>query len=290
MTIIDEELLKFTSSLFTEQKGSSDLPPEPLQGNPQRTNCNDSSLATTNCPSTAVLPKWGFISKETHRQKGKKMTPISREKKPQKKEFQDSWIPGHTLHQFSHLLQITSARLGTLTSAPVPLQIIHLKPKRDWLTANGSLWASRMKGTTCQEHPGDSWGPTCSSEVPRVPRTSRCPKRSQNRHTPNTDPTGPRGRFPRYLIFSLVRWQCGKVESWYFTAWEDLPFSSRSQGFFFYLFNLQRRYWWGMSAASWQWQTELRPDYSTLDGTDTQFQWSYFDPASHEPIIRIQKF
>lgn len=33
MTITDEELLKLTSSLFTEQKGSSDLPPEPLQGN-----------------------------------------------------------------------------------------------------------------------------------------------------------------------------------------------------------------------------------------------------------------
>lgn len=71
MTITDEELLKLATSLSTEQKGSWDLPPEPLQENPQRTNCSDSSLATTNCHSIAVLPKRGFISKETHRQKPK---------------------------------------------------------------------------------------------------------------------------------------------------------------------------------------------------------------------------
>lgn len=266
--------------------------------------CHQSHFTGTPREQTAVTPAWlqrtatplqcyqneaSFPRQPTHRKT--KTTPISW-KNPQKKEFQDCWIPGLTHHRFFHLLQITFAHLGTITSAPVPLQVIHLKPKRHWPAANGSWWTSRMMETTCQKQvglPGDSWGVTPSSEVPLVPRTSRCPKRSQNRHTPNTDPTEPRGWFPRYLIFCLLRWQYGKVENWVFTAQEDLPISSCSQGVF-YLFNLQRRYWRGMSADSWQWQTELRPDYSTLDGTDTQFQWCYFDPASHEPIIRIRKF
>lgn len=103
-------------------------------------------------------------------------------------------VPSH--QHLSHDRKFTSNQKGT-----DQLQMAHLN--------------FQMEGTACQEHPGDSWGPTRSSEVPLVPRTSRCPKRSQNRHTPNTDPTEPRGWFPRYLIFSLVKWWCGKAENWY---------------------------------------------------------------------------
>lgn len=193
-------------------------------------------------------------------------------------------IPEHILHQFCHVLQITIARLGTITSASVPLQIIHFKPKRNW------KWLLMNFQDEGNNLPGAVWGQLRSHWfLWGATRSSQCPKRSQNRHTPNTDPIEPRGLIPQIFdIFSgkLTMWEGRKL---LFTAQEDLPISNRSQGVF-YLFNLQRRYWCGMSAASWQWQTELRPDYSTLDGTDTQFQWCYFDPAWHEPIIRIQKF
>lgn len=144
-----------------------------------------------------------------------------------------------------------------------------------------------MKGSACQEHPGDSSGPTCSSEVPLAPQ----PPNAQNeaRTHPKHWPHGTKGLIPQiFEIFSgkMMMWEGRKLLC---TAQEDLPISSCSYGVF-HLFNLQGRYWCGMSAASWQWQKELRPDYSTLDGTDTQFQWCYFVPASHEPIIRIQKF
>lgn len=215
---------------------------------------------------------------QTERQR---QVPYCREKNPKR-------IPvflNSRTQRFFHLLQITFTDLGTFTSAPVPLQSIHLKPKRDWPTANGSLWTCRMKGTTCQEHPGDSSGPTCSSEVPLAPRTSLMLKQKPEQ----AHPKHPKGlNLQIFDIFSgkMVMWEGRKLLC---TAQEDLPISSCSQGVF-HLFNLQGRYWCGMAAASWQWQTELSPDYSTLDATDTQFQWCYFDPASHEPIIRIQKF
>lgn len=115
------------------------------------------------------------------------------------------------------------------------------------------------------------------------------PKEKPEQTHPKNWPHRTKGLVPQ--IFDIFS---GKVTMWEdrklgFTAQEILPISSHSQEVF-YLFNLQRRYRCGMSAASWQWQTELRPDYSTLGGTDTQFQWCYFDPAWHEPIIRIQKF
>lgn len=130
-----------------------------------------------------------------------------------------------------------------------------------------------------------------TAEVPLV--TPRChssllpPKEKPEQTHPKHWPHRTKGFIPQ--IFDIFS---GKVTMWegknlVITAQEDLPISSCSQGGF-YLFNLQRRYWCGMSAASWQ--TELRPDYSTLDGTDTQFHWCYSDPAWHEPIIRIQKF
>lgn len=284
MTITDEEHPELTSSLFTEQKGSSDLPPETLQGHPQRTNCSDSSLATTNCHSTAVLPKWGFISKETHRQKDKDNSHIV-EKPPKRKnsripEFQDTPSTDSFTYSRSHSLVLVP-----ITPAPVPLQRIHLKPKRGWPAANGSLWTSKWR-----EQPARSTLGT--AEVPLVPLRSHSflsPLEKPEQTHPEHWPHRTEGLIPQ--IFDkfpgkMMMWEGRKLV---FTAQEDLPISSCSQGVF-YLSNLQRRYWCGMSAASWQRQTELRPDYSTLDGTDTQFQWCYFDPASHEPIIRIQKF
>lgn len=208
VTITDEELLKLTS-LFTEQKVSSDLPPEPLQGNPQRTNCSDPSLATTNCHSTAVLPKWGFISKESHRQKDKDNSHIV-EKTPKER------IPGF-LNSRTHPPPILS-----LTPDHIHCQYHHIStcPTADsspqtkkgltncW---NGSLWTCRMKGTTCQEHPGDSWGATPSLRC----HSFLLMPTEKPEHTPQTSPHGTKGLIPQIFDIFSGKMMIGKVENCY---------------------------------------------------------------------------
>lgn len=200
MTITDEELLKLTSSLFREQKGSWDLPPEPLQGNPQRTNCSDSSLATTNCPSTAVPPKWAFTSKAAHRQKDRDNSHIV-EKNPKRKnsripEFQDTPSTESFTYSRSHWLV-------SLPSAPVPLQIIHLKPKRDWPAANElPEWR--------EQHARSTLG---TAEVPFLPL--RChfyllmPKEKPEQTHPKHWPHRTKGLIPQ--IFGIFS---GKMTMW----------------------------------------------------------------------------
>lgn len=93
--------------------------------------CHQSHFKGTPREQTAVTPAWlrqtatplqccqneaSFPRQPTDRKT--KTTPILW-KNPQKKEFQDSWIPGHTLHWFFHLLQITLARLGTISTCPI---------------------------------------------------------------------------------------------------------------------------------------------------------------------------
>lgn len=110
-------------------------------------------------------------------------------------EFQDTPSTDSFTYSRSHLL-------ASVPSAPVPLQIIHLKPKRDWPAANGSLWTSRMKGTTCQEHPGDSWGATHSWYL-------LVPKEKPEQTHPKHGPHGTKGPIPQ--IFDIFS---GKMTMW----------------------------------------------------------------------------
>lgn len=196
MTITDEELLKLTSSLFTEQKGSSDLLPEPLQGNPQTTNCSDSRLPTTNCHSIAVLQKWGFISKEIHRQKDKDDSHMVENPPEERLNSRThpppilSLTPDHTRLSWYHHTSICPI---TDNSPQTKKGFTNFK----WLTLN-----FQMKGTACQEHPGDSWGPTHSS-CPSMAKEK--PEQTHPKHRPH----GTKGLIPQ--IFDIFP---GKMITW----------------------------------------------------------------------------
>lgn len=107
----------------------------------------------------------------------------------------------------------TYSRSRSLLSVPSHQRLSH----HSWFTSNqkgtDQLQMARSELPEWREQPARSTLGT--AEIPLLPRTSRCPKRSQNRHTPNRDPMEPRGWFSRYLIFSLVRWWCEKAENWY---------------------------------------------------------------------------
>lgn len=126
-----------------------------FKGTP-REQISDSSLATTNCPKTAVPPKWGFISKETHRQKNKDNS-HTMEKPPRER------IPGFlNSRPCFHLLQITFAPL-------VPSQQ-HLPRDRKFTPNQNGIdqlqtWDFQIQGTASRSTPG-------TAEVPLVPLRS----------------------------------------------------------------------------------------------------------------------
>lgn len=202
MTITDEELLKLTSSLFTEQKSSSDLPPEPLQGNPQRTSHSDSRLATTNCHSIAVLQKWGFISKETHRQKDKEdshMVENPPEERLNSRTHPPPIVPLPPDHIRLSRYHHTSICPMTENSPQTKKGLTSCK----WLTLN-----FQMEGTACQEHPGDSWGPTRSSYL-SMPKEK--PEQTHSKHRPH----GTKGLIPQISGIFPGKMMMWEGRNWY---------------------------------------------------------------------------
>lgn len=94
----------------------------------------------------------------------------------------------------------TSSRSHSLVSVPshqqsVPWQKIHLKPKRDWPAANGSLWTSKWREQPARSTLGTAevplvplrshsflWGPTRSSYL-LMPKEK--PEQTHSKHRPH---------------------------------------------------------------------------------------------------------
>lgn len=222
VTITDEELLKLTSSLFTEQKVSSDLPPEPLQGN--QTAVTPAWLQQTAPPLQCYQNEASFPRKATDRMT--KTTPMLW-KNPKRKnsripEFQDT----PSTDSFTYSRSRSLPRYHHISTCQ--MQIIHLKPKRDW--PNASMTPHEL--AEWREQPARSTLGT--AEVPLLPL--RChsfllmPEEKAEQTHPKPWPHGTKGLIPHISdIFSgkMMMWE-GRKLLW--TAQEDLPVTHK--GFF----------------------------------------------------------